>query len=172
MFLNYLKRFLVKKTLNSGWGNLRTNVVNSRIKTVGILADDQKKEYHNDLLKGVLTHGIKVEKSSFLVFKSDNTNCFAENVTYFSPNDFGWSGGVNDKLTTDFCDIKFDLLINFFNEPNPFLIKVAQQSKAEFKMGFDTVDQRLNHLLIQSADTKPAVFVDELFKYLKILNKI
>ncbi|MGZ9676081.1 DUF6913 domain-containing protein [Flavobacterium sp. GNP001] len=170
--MNYIKRFLVKKTLNYGWGNLKTNVVNNRIKTVGILADDEKKELHEELLEAIFTHQIKVEKSSFLVFKSDKTNCFAENVTYFSPSDFGWSGGINEKLIIDFCDIEFDLLINFFNEPNPFLIKVAQRSKAEFKVGFDTVDQRLNYLLIQSADTEPTVFVDELFKYLKILNKI
>ena len=45
MFLNYIKRFLVKKSLNFGWDNLKTNVVNNRVQTVGILADAQSKEF-------------------------------------------------------------------------------------------------------------------------------
>lgn len=172
MFLNYIKRFLVKKSLNYGWNNLKTNVVNNRVQTVGILADAQGKEYNDDLLNAILTHGIKVENCSFLVFNSDQRNEITDKHSYFSSKDFGWSGAINEKFVIDFCNTEFDLLVNFFDEANPFLMKVAQQSKAGFKVGFDTVDQRLNHFLLQTQETKPKVFVDELFKYLKLLNKI
>ncbi|WP_187038240.1 DUF6913 domain-containing protein [Flavobacterium turcicum] len=163
---------MVKKSLNYGWDNLKTNVVNNRVQTVGILADAQSKDYHDDLLNQILTHGIKVENCSFLVFNSEKRNEFTDKYSHFGSKDFGWSGAINEKFITDFCNTDFDLLVNFFDEANPFLMKVAQQSKAGFKVGFDTIDERLNHFLLQTPDTKPKVFVDELFKYLKILNKI
>jgi hypothetical protein len=49
---------------------------------------------------------------------------------------------------------------------------VTHQSKANFKVGFTSVDKRLNHFMIETQVEKYNVFIDELFKYLRILKKI
>ena len=46
------------------------------------------------------------------------------------------------------------------------------KSKSKFKVGFDTVDKRVNHFIIKTVVEDFNEFVLELFKYLKILNKI
>jgi len=45
------------------------------------------------------------------------------------------------------------------------------KSQAKFKVGFDTVDKRVNHFIIKTLVEDFNEFVLELFKYLKILNK-
>jgi len=45
-------------------------------------------------------------------------------------------------------------------------------SKASFKVGFASIDKRLNHFMIDTNAENYMVFMEELFKYLKILNKL
>ncbi|MBC8882701.1 hypothetical protein H9X57_02750 [Flavobacterium piscinae] len=49
---------------------------------------------------------------------------------------------------------------------------VTHKSKADFKVGFTSTDKRLNHFMIDTDVENYTVFVDELFKYLRILNKL
>jgi hypothetical protein len=49
---------------------------------------------------------------------------------------------------------------------------VSNDSKAHFKVGFSSVDNKLNHFMINTNAENYKVFVEELFKYLKILNKL
>jgi hypothetical protein len=46
------------------------------------------------------------------------------------------------------------------------------KSQAKFKAGFSSTDNRLNNFMIKSQAEKYKEFVAELFKYLKILNKL
>jgi len=45
-------------------------------------------------------------------------------------------------------------------------------SKAKFKVGFASVSKKLNHFMIGTHAEDHEVFMSELFKYLKILNKL
>jgi hypothetical protein len=67
---------------------------------------------------------------------------------------------------------KFDLLLNYYDTEKPALLLVSNQSKAAFKVGFASIDKKLNHFMINTNAENYKVFVEELFKYLKILNKI
>jgi len=64
------------------------------------------------------------------------------------------------------------LLISFYEQKQIPLVIVTHQSKADFKVGFAEVDKRLNHFMINTAMENYTIFVEELFKYLRILNKI
>ena len=79
---------------------------------------------------------------------------------------------IENKEVLDFINEEFDLLINFYDQRQIPLVIVTHQSKADFKVGFATVDKRLNHFMIDSPMEEYTVFVEELFKYLRILNKI
>lgn len=64
------------------------------------------------------------------------------------------------------------MLISFYDTEKMPLLQVTSLSKAQFKVGFATIDKRLNHFMINTNAENHKVFVSELFKYLKILNKI
>ena len=83
-----------------------------------------------------------------------------------------WTGTVDKKEVKDFIKEPFDLLINYYDTEKVALLLVSHLSKASFKVGFATVDKRLNHFMINTNAENYKVFVEELFKYLKILNKI
>jgi hypothetical protein len=51
-------------------------------------------------------------------------------------------------------------------------LQITRNSKAQFKVGFSSIDKRLNHLMIKTQIINHSVFVTELFKYLKLLKKI
>ncbi|NBU80850.1 MAG: hypothetical protein EBS55_04300, partial [Flavobacteriaceae bacterium] len=86
--------------------------------------------------------------------------------------DLSWHATVDKKEVNDFIKEPFDLLINYYDTEKVALLIVTHLSKASFKVGFATVDKRLNHFMINTNAENYIVFIDELFKYLKILNKI
>ena len=90
----------------------------------------------------------------------------------FSHKDLSWHGTVDKKEVNDFIETPFDLLVNYYDVNKSGLLLLSTKSKAKFKVGFDTVDKRVNHFIIKSLVENYNEFVLELFKYLKILNKI
>ncbi|WP_415578731.1 DUF6913 domain-containing protein, partial [Flavobacterium psychrophilum] len=90
----------------------------------------------------------------------------------FSNNDMSWKGTLSPIFVKDFINIPFDMLISYYDTEKAPLLLITNHSKALFKVGFSTVDKRLNHLMINTNAENYKVFVHELFRYLKILNKI
>ena len=82
------------------------------------------------------------------------------------------AANFNNPDVNEFISKKFDLLINYYDIEKAPLLQVSNLSKASFKVGFSAVDKRINHFMINTTTDNYKVFIDELFKYLKILNKI
>ena len=78
----------------------------------------------------------------------------------------------DDKELNAFEATPFDLLISYYDTEKAALLLFTHLSKASFKVGFSNIDSRLNHFMINTKAENYKVFVDELFKYLKILKKI
>jgi hypothetical protein len=76
------------------------------------------------------------------------------------------------KEVDDFVNQEFDLLISYYDVEKSPLLLVTNLSKASFKVGFSSIDKRLNHFMIDTNAENYLVFMDELFRYLKILNKL
>ena len=75
-------------------------------------------------------------------------------------------------IVTAFNNSTFDLLVSYYDIEKTPLILLTHQSKALLKVGFSSVDKRLNHLMINTMVENYKVFTHELFRYLKILKKI
>ncbi len=90
----------------------------------------------------------------------------------FSNKDLSWTATFEKSEVKDFMSKKFDLLINYYDVEKSALLIVSNGSKANFKVGFSSINKKLNHLMINTHAENYKVFVEELFKYLKILNKI
>ncbi len=172
MFLNKIKDFLTKKIVKKRLLNVSLNASSSSIKKVGIVFDESYFYEKEGLIKELILNGIKLENIDILVFK----NAIKKNETFdyptFSFKDISWSATFDKEEVNSFINKDFDLLISYYDTEKSALLLVTHSCKASFKVGFASVDKRLNHFMIATNAENFKVFMDELFKYLKILNKL
>lgn len=172
MFFNYIKELLTKKIVKNGLLNVKLSSSDISIKTVGIIFDESYFYEKEDLVKELVKNGILEENIKVLVFKDKVKKKEVFDYPVFSYTDLTWNGRIEKKEVNDFVAETFDLLINYYDTEKSTLLLVSHLSKASFKVGFSVVDKRLNHFMIDTNAENYKVFIDELFKYLRILNKI
>ncbi|MCA0350033.1 MAG: hypothetical protein R2805_07050 [Flavobacterium sp.] len=172
MFLNHIKEFLFKKIVKKNITNVKNTPNDLLIKTVGIIFDENYFYEKEGLLNELKKNGIVENNCSILVFKNNSKKNETFSYPIFTYNDIGWSGSILKKEVQHFISQPFDLLISYYDTEKAALLSITNQSKANFKVGFSTIDKRLNHFMITTNAENYKVFIDELFKYLKILNKI
>lgn len=172
MFLNYLKDFSTKKIVKNSLSNVKHLATDNVIKTVGIIFDESYFYEREDLVKELIQQGIDEKDIKVLVFKNKIKTNDVFDYPVFSHKDLSWHGTVDKKEVKEFIAEPFDLLINYYDTEKVALLLVSHLSKAGFKVGFASIDKRLNHFMINTNAENYKVFMSELFKYLKILNKI
>ena len=172
MFLNYLKDFSTKKIVKNSLSNVKHLASDKVIKSVGIIFDESYFYEREDLVKELIRKGIDENNIKVLVFKDKIKKNEVFDYPVFSHKDLSWTGTVDKKEVKDFITEPFDLLINYYDTEKVALLLVSNLSKAGFKVGFASIDKRLNHFMIDTNAENYKVFMSELFKYLKILNKI
>ncbi len=172
MFFNYIKELLTKKIVKNSLLNVKLSSSDISIKTVGIIFDESYFYEKEDLVKELVKNGILEENIKVLVFKDKVKKKEVFDYPVFSYTDLTWNGRIEKKEVNDFVAETFDLLINYYDTEKSALLLVSHLSKASFKVGFSVVDKRLNHFMIDTNAENYKVFIDELFKYLRILNKI
>lgn len=172
MFLNYLKDFATKKIVKNGLSNVKHTASDKVIKTVGIIFDETYFYEREAMVAELINNGIAENDIKILVFKNKIKKNEVFDYPVFSNRDLSWHGTVDKKEVNDFIAEPFDLLINYYDTEKVALLLVSHLSKASFKVGFASIDKRLNHFMINTNAENYKVFMDELFKYLKILNKI
>ena len=172
MFLNYIKNYFLLKILKNNLDNVKSSKDLTLIQTVGLLIDESYFLEKEDLISELIANGIQESNIKIIVYRDK----WKKNEVYSQPT-FGtkhlnWNAQITDATLREFIKDKFDLLISYYDVEKAFLIKVTNNSRAQFKVGFSSVDKRLNHLMINTNAENHTVFVHELFRYLKILNKI
>lgn len=171
MFLDFLKKFILKRKLKKALRIVTDHFSVDKIRTVGMIIDET---YFNDkerLIESLKANGIE-EKLITLLLYHDKDKKRDLNFTSFSLKSVSWSGAISEKEIIDFKANDFDMLISYYDVEKAPLLLVTQRSKAKFKVGFSTIDKRANHFMIQTTAENSSVFIEELFRYLKILNKI
>ena len=172
MFWNKIKEFWVKKIVKKKLLNVKHLATNSSIKKVGILFDETYFYEKDALIAELIMNGILLEDISLLVFKNVVKKNEILDNPFFLYKDISWIATIDKKEVTDFIQQDFDLLISYYDTEKSALLLVTNLSKATFKVGFATIDKRLNHFMVNTIAENYKVFVSELFKYLKILNKL
>ncbi|MDI9309881.1 MAG: hypothetical protein QM535_06670 [Limnohabitans sp.] len=172
MFVKFIKEISLKKILKNRLKNVTPNVLETPIKKIGVLIDENYFFDKEKLVREIVNNGLKKENITILSYKSKiNKNDTITNPT-FSDKDMSWKGDFVSQDVTSFMKTPFDLLISYYDIEKASLLLITNGSKALFKVGFSTIDRRLNHLMINTNAENYKVFVHELFRYLKILNKI
>lgn len=172
MFLNYLKDFSTKKIVKNSLSNVKHLSSDTIIKKVGIIFDESYFYERESLVNELIKNGIDESNIKILVYKDKIKKNEVFDYPVFSHKDLSWHATIEKKEVKEFIKEPFDLLINYYDTEKVALLLVSHLSKASFKVGFATVDKRLNHFMINTNAENYKVFVEELFKYLKILNKI
>ena len=172
MFLNYIKDFSTKKIVKNSLSNVKHLSSDTIIKKVGIIFDESYFYERESLVNELIKNGIDESNIKILVYKDKIKKNEVFDYPVFSHQDLSWRATIERKEVKDFIKEPFDLLINYYDTEKVALLLVSHLSKASFKVGFATVDKRLNHFMINTNAENYKVFVEELFKYLKILNKI
>ena len=172
MFLDFLKGFFIKRKLNNNLINVKYTSSSKRVTTIGIIIDEDHLRKRTDLIKEIVNHGIEERSIRCLLFinkvkKEDNPTGL-----HLSWKQIDWKGEIIDQEIMAFQQKPFDVLINYYTASKAPLLLLTHNSQSLFKVGFDSIDKRLNHLIIKTDPYDHKIFTDELFKYLKILNKI
>lgn len=172
MFLNFLKDFIVKKTLKKNFQNSKNSESTQAVKKIGVLVDASVFSETESLIKQLEVNGILEDNITVIVYSDTFTGLEIKKRITFGAKHLKWNGKISSAEVNDFISKEFDLLISYYDTEKTILLKVTHSSRALFKVGFSSIDNRINHFMIQTNSTDFKLFISELFKYLKILNKI
>lgn len=172
MFLNYLKNFFLKYTLKNKWQEVSNLASTNAIRTVGLLIDETRFSEKEDLIQELISNGFVANDISVVVYSDTINKKEIHSRHTFNSAVLNWDGTITDRVVNEFIETKFDLLVSYYETEKAFLLLITNNSKAKFKVGFSSIDKRLHHLTITTRIENYTIFVHELFKYLKILNKI
>jgi hypothetical protein len=172
MFLNYIKDFFVKKRLNNSFKNVKYHSLSGIVNNIGLIVDEKYFSQIKDLMMDLAANGVLEDNIEVIVLgdrceKGTNTG-----HTIYCSKHLKWNGKINNPSINDFVDKEFDLLISYYDIEKAILLIVTNNSKAHFKVGFSSIDNRLNNLMIDTTARNQKIFTHELFRYLKILKKI
>ncbi|WP_444647742.1 DUF6913 domain-containing protein [Flavobacterium columnare] len=172
MFINYIKGLSLKKKINSTLQPVKEAPLVTSIKRVGILLDESYSFKEQELINELINKGFKRDNIKVLVYRDKLEKSLHLTFPTFSFKDINWKGEFSVPFVNEFMYTPFDLLISYYDVEKAPLLLVTHNSKALFKVGFSSVDKRLNHLIINTNAQNFKIFVQELVKYLKILNRI
>jgi len=170
MFLNYIKEFFVKKSLKNNLHKVKNEVFTSNIQTVGLLVDESKIRYAKELISELILKGIKPENIKIAQYRGKLKKKKTYSETTFGKKHINWKGGITVDFLNDFVETEFDLLISYYEVEKPILMMITSKSKAKFKVGFASVDEKLNRWMINTDLENYKLFISELFKYLKSIK--
>ena len=172
MFSKIIKDFFLKKIISSKLSSANLEVPVDKIQTVGVIVDES---YFSDidlLKKELEQYGVEEKNIQILLFKKKVSKKEIVKELFFTRSNVKFNGEIDKLEVNSFLERPFDLLINYYEVERSSLLLVSKASKAKFKVGFSTIDKRVNYLMINTSVNQYKGFVSELFKYLKILNKL
>jgi len=172
MFLNTIKSFLLNKTLKKQLCDVQQDRLKGAVKRVGLVVDESRFIETNALIQEIVFNGIEEENIEVIVYRETVKSNEVYSQPTFGLKDLNLKGEFTPQVINDFISEEFDLLISYYDEEKPFLMFLTHNSKAKFKVGFSSIDNRLNHFSLNIPQVNYKGFAQELFRYLKILNKI
>ena len=171
MIFKSLHESLVKKKINKSLEllNEQIRIKPNPIKTIGCIIDPLFPVEVNNFIKLVNKIGLKEKDLKLITFQENENgfNIFSNmNVT---PKSISFTANLTGKDSLEFISYDYELLINFFKSNN-VLTLLSSKVNAKFRVGFSSVDSRLNDLMFSDKINKFKEFDSELIKYLRIIK--
>ncbi|TNJ43103.1 hypothetical protein KFZ70_11510 [Tamlana fucoidanivorans] len=172
MILKGFKEKSIKKKLNKLLSERCVNTSDNKVASVGVVVNIDEFESIDVFEQLVSTLGVNANRLKVISFSEHITEDLNTWDERYNPKDFSWDGAVKNTSLQSFLDTNFDVLISYYEQDKLELKLITASSKAMFKIGTLESDMRLNDLIIKIPLKAFDVFKEEVFKYLKILNKI
>ena len=172
MFYKIIKNFFLKKNVTKRLLKQKNQLAQQKIATVGLLVDETYFSNTAALVDQLISKGIEKDNITVLIYKDKIKSKELITSPFLSLKNISFAGEIDKPEVVDFLETSFDILINYYDVNKNALLLLTIKSKANFKVGFDSVDKRVNHFIIKTLVDEYEMFTLELFKYLKILNKI
>lgn len=167
MFLNYIKEFFVKKTLNKNLHIVKNEAFTSNVQSIGLLVDESNFRHSKALQKQLVSNGILPENIKTVVYRDKFKKKKEYTLPTFGKKQMNWRGEFEPDFLNEFISTEFDLLISYYDVEKTILMMITQKSKAKFKVGFASIDLRFNRWMIEITLENYKLFVSELFRYLR-----
>lgn len=172
MFLNGLRvksiyRKIKKETRARSYAPLT-----AKVRTVAII-----QHYEKPFAKASLEHLAKVleieEKHiAFMTLHKVIHPKDKKNPAIFSEEQIGWRGVLKSRVLKDFCDEPYDVLISYYDKDILPLAALTTFSRGKFKIGLTEDFVALNDLIVKAPLEDEKLLIQELKKYMRILNII
>lgn len=172
MFLKFIKDFGLKKIIKKSLSGYKPISSPDPVITVGILLDESYFLEKDGLIKELAANGIAANNIETLSFREKVKPKEVLDYNFYTRKDISVLGTFDKEAAAAFVNKPFDMLISYYDVEKAPLLLATLKSKAKFKVGFSSIDNRFNNFMISSQAEKYPEFVSELIKYLKILNKI
>ncbi len=142
------------------------------VNSIVVLLDNAKAEVVDEFEK--LRRFLRVPEQNFqlVLITADSSKKEDFNALVITPSEITWNGNFRSEEVRDFTHQRFDLLIAFAEKDNELLKLMAEASAASLKIARSKGENDIFDISIAAGFEKPEVFVKELQKILKILNKV
>ncbi len=142
------------------------------VSSIGCIVDMDKfpdPEAFNKLITdfSLQPNGVKI-----IGYKKDEAAHSPFGIQFCTDKDLGWNGTIENGFVSEFVDREYDVLINYYTDDKLVLNLLTARTNARIKVGFPSVDTKLNDLIFDTAVSNFDVFRAELKKYLKVLNEL
>ncbi|NDI99733.1 hypothetical protein GWA97_11650 [Flavobacterium sp. LaA7.5] len=169
--MKFIKNFGLKKIIKKSLAKYQQGAMPDAVAIVGLLTDEKHFKYRDAIVQELVKQGIAEKNIEVLSFR-ERLNSKEAVAGCYTLGDINANGSFKKEETTAFIYRRFDMLISYYDEESLPLMLATLKSKAKFKVGFPVMGNNLNDFTINTDPQKHEVFISELFKYLKILNKI
>ena len=103
--------------------------------------------------------GLKEKDFKIITFQKNRNIFNVFSSLNMTPECVSFYGNLDGKDSLEFVSFEYDLLINLFKS-NRFLTLLSSKTNAKFRVGFESVDSRLNDL----------IFSQKIIKYLSLIH--
>lgn len=172
MFYKIIKNFFLKKNVTKRLLKQKNQLAQQKIATVGLLVDETYFSNTAALVDQLISKGIEKDNITVLIYKDKIKSKELITSPFLALKNISFAGEIDKPEVVDFLETPFDILINYYDVNKYRIMLLSIQSKAKFKVGFETVDKRVNDFIIKELVDNYSAFITELFKYLKILKKL
>lgn len=170
MLLNIIKYKSLRRAIRGMTEGLPVENIGPEIGTVGVILDQKDFSDIGLFVNELKKRGVQKEAVSFLIFNHDKSTNLSEGIS-FKSSDFSSSGELRNEKVKEFLNKPFDMLINYYDTEAIILVWASAYSKARLKVGFSSIKTPVNHFSIELATNKYKEYIDELFKYIKLLKQ-
>ena len=171
MFLTGIKRKSAEKYIIKELDKSKM-LSSDKIRTIGIIVDATVFEHFPYLNELADVFQIDKKNIEVLYYIPNKKQAKLFEGKVYSTSDLGFGGRLKSKDANNFISTEFDGLINFYDKDKLLLNLVSVSSKAKFKIGFSSINNKINDFAVTTSVNKITDFTAELKKYLIILKKI